>query len=190
MTDTYFDAQGAAKSILTTFTGLADNEHGQDTPHRFLMMLHELTAHRDCNGDCIKWKTFQAQASDLIVVQRIPFSSVCNHHVIPFVGYAHIGYIPMDDIAGLSKFVRVVRHFASRLQVQEDLTYQIAEFLQTKLRPEGLAVVMKAEHLCMTVRGAQSPGTYTTTARMTGVFQMHDRTAKAEFLAHLNGGHQ
>lgn len=185
--DTHVDS---AAILLEEVAGLGvTSEHGKDTPMRFTHMLRELTCCSDCNGDCMKWKKFSSDTDDLIVVQAIPFSSVCNHHVVPFVGYAHIGYVPRLHIAGLSKFARVVRHFARQLQVQENLTYQIAQFLNRELDPLGVAVVVRAEHLCMTIRGVQSPGTYTTTARMTGVFQDHSKTAKQEFLTYLNGKH-
>lgn len=180
--------QRFTESLLAKYAGLKDNEHGADTPRRFLNMLDELTKCKDCDGSCVKWKSFPARAQDLVVVQRIPFSSVCNHHVVPFVGFAHVGYVPREKVAGLSKFARAVNHFARRLQVQEDLTYEIADFLEAQLEaPLGIAVVTKAEHLCMTIRGVQAPGTYTTAARMTGIFNDHTRTAKAEFLSYVNG---
>lgn len=178
------------QDLLTVYAGLQPTEHGEDTPKRFLSMLDELTKCKNCNGACIKWKTFSSnRLHDMVVVQKIPFSSVCNHHVVPFVGFAHIAYVPEDLMAGLSKFARAVHHFAQRLQVQERLTADITGFLKEKLRPQGLAVVLRAEHLCMTVRGVQSPGTYTTTARMTGCFADHTKTAKTEFLTYLNGHH-
>lgn len=178
------------RPVLQIFAGLKEDGHGKDTPQRFLAMLDELTACKDCDGSCIKWRDFPSVSSDMVVVKSIPFWSVCNHHVITFSGFAHIGYIPDGRVAGLSKFARVVRHYARQLQVQETLTVQIADFLQERLKPQGLAVVLKAEHMCMTVRGVQVPGTYTTTARMTGVFADHTKTAKTEFLTYLNGRHE
>jgi GTP cyclohydrolase I len=171
--------------MLQTYAGLSGNEHGHETPQRFISMLDELTKCKDCNGSCIKWKDFTSAAQDMVVIQNIPFSSLCNHHVVPFTGYATIGYVPNEMVAGLSKFARVVHHFAHRLQVQEDLTFDIAQFIDKKLDPLGTAVVLRAEHMCMTIRGVQAPGTYTTTARMTGIFNDHTRTAKAEFLTYL-----
>lgn len=177
------------RTLLRLRTGLKADEHGTDTPRRFIQMLNELTGCKDCDGACIKWRDFPDSSDDMIVVQKIPFSSVCNHHVVPFVGWAHIGYVPDGRVAGLSKFARAVQHFSRRLQVQELLTREIADYLVGRLAPRGVAVVLKAEHLCMTIRGVQVPGTYTTTARMTGCFADHSRSAKHEFLTYLNGGH-
>ena len=189
MTEITLEDLDAALGLLIRHTGLKNDEHGHDTPKRFLAMLDELTACKDCLGDCIKWKDFPSVSDDMVVVKSIPFWSVCNHHVITFSGFAHIGYIPNGRVAGLSKFARVVRHYARQLQVQETLTTKVADFLQERLKPQGLAVVLKSEHMCMTVRGIQAPGTYTVTARMTGAFADHERTAKAEFLTYLNGDH-
>jgi GTP cyclohydrolase IA len=198
---TAIDSRTAATWLLSKHTGLTTStEHGKDTPQRFVNALEEMTKCRDCNGSCMKWKTFPAESDQMIIVKDIPFVSVCNHHVLPFIGKAHIGYIPVYEenpqgvvsvvrgrIAGLSKFARVVHHFARRLQVQESLGREIKDFLIENLAPEGLAIVLQAEHTCMTIRGVQAPGTYTTTSIMCGAFSNHERTAKAEFMQHLNG---
>jgi GTP cyclohydrolase I len=158
--------------------------HGKDTPRRFVQMLKELTT-----PEPIKWTVFPSEGIDeMITVRDIPFTSVCEHHVIPFLGMAHIGYIPDQLLPGLSKTARVVQHFAKRLQVQERLTRQVADFLDYQLRPHGVIVVMDAEHLCMTVRGVQVPGAKTRTTAVKGRFADHERTAKAEFMSGLNGG--
>lgn len=178
-------AQGAAQYILQEACGLMDDDHGKDTPERFVAMLRELTT-----AESPKFTTFPANKVDqMVIVRDIRFVSLCNHHVVPFIGKADIGYIPKDKIAGLSKFARVVNFFAKSLQVQERLTEQIADFLVNALDPRGVAVVLEAEHLCMTIRGAQAPGTKTYTAVMRGHFGDHDRTAKSEFLARVNGNH-
>jgi len=176
----------AAEVLLRTAAGLDIHDmHGQDTPTRFVHMLKEMTTPTP-----IKWKTFPNESIDeMIIVRDIPFVSLCNHHVVPFIGKANVGYIPDQMVAGLSKFARVVHHFAHSLQVQENLTKQIADYLEENLMPLGIAVTMEAEHLCMTIRGVQVPGTRTYTAAMRGRFADHERTAKAEFLARLNGGH-
>lgn len=186
----------AARIVLEGCAGLRSDEHGENTPMRFIEMLQELTAcaptgdeHRDSlhNKGCIKWKDFaSAGMQDMITIRKIPFSSLCNHHVVPFTGFAHIAYVPQDKMAGLSKFARVVQHFARQLQVQERLTAQIADYLEAMLSPKGVGVIMSAEHMCMTIRGVQAPGTFTTTSVMRGVFSKHDRTAKAEFLSMVN----
>jgi GTP cyclohydrolase I len=172
-----------AEDILAVHCGLdVSTEHGKDTPGRFIDMLDELTECKHCNGDCIKWKSFPAETDEMIVVRDIPFVSICNHHVIPFVGVAHVGYVPDDSEAGLSKFGRSVQHFARQLQTQERLTHQITEFLDTQLSPKGLVVQIVAEHMCMTVRGVQMPGAKTVTTKTLGVFGDHTKTAKMEFL--------
>lgn len=177
------DTVGSAEDLLALHTGLdMTTDHGKDTPRRFLGMLEDLTSHKNCDGTCIKWKTFKSEGDEMIVVKEIPYYSVCNHHVIPFYGKAWIGYVPNARIAGLSKFARVVNHFARRLQVQERLTDEVWSYLEANLHPVGLMVVMEGEHLCMTLRGAQVPGTTTRTVKTGGVFADHSKTAKMEFL--------
>jgi GTP cyclohydrolase I len=182
-----------AQAILEDVTGLAEDMHGRDTPKRFLEMLRELTQCKDTSDahlkECIKWKDFPAEDDEMIIVRDLPFVSICNHHVIPFIGKAHIGYIPKTTNAGLSKFGRVVRHYSRQLQVQERMTKQVHDFLEVQLDPRGLAVVVEAEHLCMAIRGVQMPGARTRTQKMSGVFADHSRTAKMEFFASINGGH-
>lgn len=174
-----------AQGLLSKYADLTDDEHGKDTPGRFLAMLDELTTPPE-----IKWKMFKNNGLDeMVIVREIPFVSLCNHHVIPFIGTASIGYVPNEHVAGLSKFARVVKHFAHRLQLQERLTMQVAEFLFEQLKPKGVIVLMSAEHMCMTIRGVQAPGTKTDTVATLGVFADHTRTAKAEFLARVNGSH-
>lgn len=174
----------SARHLLTETTGLKTDAHGIDTPKRFVAMLRELTTPPE-----IKWKDFPAEGDEMVSVYDIPFVSLCNHHVVPFIGKAHVGYVPNKLNAGLSKFARVVRHFAAGLQVQERLTTSVANYLDIKLSPKGLIVVLEAEHMCMTIRGVQAPGTQTRTTAVMGVFADHERTAKAEFLAGLNGRH-
>lgn len=185
------DPVDLAESLLGATTGLSvtPDIHEVDTPKRFVAMLREMTRCAEYHADidhldeCIKWKSFANDGVDeMITMANIPFVSVCAHHVIPFVGKAHIAYVPDERICGLSKLARVTQHYARRLQVQERLTNQIATYLEGHLAPRGLAVMLQAEHMCMTIRGVQTPGTITTTSKMTGVFGDHDRTAKAEFL--------
>lgn len=181
--DEKHEVPGCAEDLLAVYAGLdLNSEHGKDTPRRFLAMLNELTSHKNCNGDCMKWKTFPESVDQMIVVKKIPFYSVCNHHVIPFSGFAWVGYVPDGKVAGLSKFARVLNHFARKLQVQEVLTQEVVNFLEGHLKPKGLMVVTEAEHFCMTLRGAQVPGTTTRIVETLGVFADHSRTAKMEFL--------
>lgn len=180
------EAVEAAEVLLRITAGLDINDaHGKDTPQRLVAMLRELTTPPD-----IKWTTFPAEGVDeMITVRDIPFTSVCEHHVIPFIGMAHVGYIPNEVLPGLSKVARTVQHFAKRLQIQERLTRQVADYLHENLQPHGVIVVMDAEHFCMTIRGVQVPGAKTRTTAVKGRFADHERTAKAEFMAGLNGGH-
>jgi GTP cyclohydrolase I len=119
---------------------------------------------------------------ELIVARSIPVRSLCEHHMLPFVGTAHIGYLPGARILGLSKLARVLEHFASRPQVQERLTVQVADWLSAQLSPVGVGVVIEAEHLCMTLRGVQAPGTTTITSSLLGALR-EDSRSRAEFLA-------
>ena len=119
---------------------------------------------------------------ELVVARSIPFHSLCRHHLLPFGGVAHVGYLPGDRILGLSKLARVVELFARDLQTQERLTSQVAGWLQEQLEPRGVGVVVDAEHLCMTVRGVQAPGVRTVTSALRGLVRDDPRT-RAEFLA-------
>ncbi|HET7589085.1 MAG TPA: GTP cyclohydrolase I FolE [Solirubrobacterales bacterium] len=119
---------------------------------------------------------------ELVLVRSIPFHSLCMHHMLPFHGIAHIGYLPAERIVGLSKLARVVEHFARDLQVQERLTTQIADWIQEELVPKGVGVVLEAEHLCMSLRGVQKFGTTTVTSTLLGQVRDDPRT-RQEFLA-------
>jgi GTP cyclohydrolase I len=142
-------------------------------------MLQELTAKDD-----FVFTVFDNEndVDEMIIIQDIPFYTLCAHHLVPFFGKAHVAYIPSDCIAGLSKFARAIRYMARGLWVQEQLTDAIAIYLEDHLRPRGLAVVLGAEHFCMSMRGAQVPGTRTTTSAMRGVFLDSSKGARSEFL--------
>ena len=124
---------------------------------------------------------------ELVLASGIPVHSVCEHHMLPFLGTAHVGYLPGQRILGLSKLARVVELFARRPQVQERLTTQVADWLQTHLQPRGVGVVVQAEHLCMTLRGVRTGGTTTTTSTMRGALR-DDARSRAEFLALTSSG--
>ncbi len=119
---------------------------------------------------------------ELVLARAIPFASLCQHHLLPFVGVAHVGYLPADRILGLSKLARVVERFARRLQLQERLTTQVADWLQVQLAPKGVGVVLEAEHLCMSLRGVRAAGARTVTSALHGGLRDDPRT-RAEFLA-------
>jgi GTP cyclohydrolase IA len=169
-------------SSLNAWSSVEEN-HRARTPARMVAMFKQMTEREDFN-----FTTFPAKSQDMITLGPIPFYSLCAHHTAPFMGSAFIGYVPEDTIAGLSKFARTVKERAKGFWVQEELTHDIATYLQSHLDPKGVAVVLRAEHLCMAMRGVQQPGVITTTSAMLGVFGDHSRTAKAEFMS-IIGGH-
>lgn len=152
----------------------------RETPARVARAYQELTCGYTAT---IEATTFDAEGADqMIVQQKIPLYSLCEHHLLPFAGFAHIGYIPKDRIIGLSKFKRIVDLYARRFQVQERLTRQIADHLEELLSPRGVIVVVEAEHFCMTMRGVQAPGTLTVTSAVTGDFQDPREGSREEFM--------
>ena len=176
----------ATKAFLNIAFGTRDwdNEHLQRTPERFLGMLRELT-----EPVPFVFTTFASDTDEMVIIKDIDFISVCAHHVVPFIGKAHVAYIPNGHIAGLSKFVRCVRSYAKDLNVQEELTQNIADRIDRDLTPAGVAVVMEAEHMCMTIRGVQSAGTKTMTSCMKGVFLDPTKQARSEFLNLIGRNH-
>jgi GTP cyclohydrolase I len=131
--------------------------------------------------------TFDERHEEMIVLRDIPFYSMCEHHLLPFSGIAHVAYIPRGRVVGISKLARVVDCLARRPQLQERLTSQIADLIEERLQPRGVAVVVKAEHLCMTMRGIKKPGSKVVTSATRGGFRAREAT-RMEFLALLNGG--
>ncbi len=152
------------------------------TPHRVAKALAELTSGYRVDLDALINKALFTECYDeMVLVRDISFYSMCEHHMLPFFGRAHVAYIPNKKIIGLSKIPKIVEVFARRLQVQERLTREVADTLNDKLKPRGVAVVMEARHMCMEMRGAESHHSPTTTSCMLGVFQKDARTRK-EFL--------
>lgn len=162
-----------------------EDDHSANTPARFVRTLKELG---DRDSEVFTFTTFEATSDEMIVLGPIPFYTLCAHHVVPFHGNVYVGYVPDLVIAGLSKFARTVKYISKGLWVQEDLTAAIHDFLEDKLRPNGMAVQLRAEHMCMSMRGVQMPGVITTTNKMSGVFADHARTAKAEFMEGIRNG--
>lgn len=160
--------------------------HLTDSPARVARFLSEWHTQ---TSDPPKLTTFpnDPKVDELVAVGRIPFYSLCAHHGLPFSGHASVGYIPKDKVLGLSKFARVIDHFARRFQVQERLTHEVASYLQQELDPVGVGVVMKAEHLCMSMRGVERPGHLTVTSDLRGAFRDH-AAARSELLALLAEG--
>lgn len=169
----------AAEELLSSLQAWATvpADHRAETPKRFVKMLKQMTEREEFN-----FTTFPAKSQDMIVISPIPFYTFCAHHIVPFYGVAHVAYVPDQEIAGLSKFVRAVKYEAKGFWVQEELTDSIANHIEDKLKPLGIGVVLQAEHMCMSMRGIQQPGVKTTTSTMRGVFADHKKTAKAEFM--------
>jgi GTP cyclohydrolase I len=157
------------------------------TPERVAKAWAFLTrGYRQSLEEIVNGAVFQAEGSEMVVVKGIEFYSMCEHHMLPFFGQVHIGYIPGEKILGLSKFARIVDLFARRLQVQERLAVQIAEAIQQVLEPRGVGVVVEGVHLCMMMRGVEKQHSRTVTSAMLGVFR-EDAKTREEFLSHLKG---
>jgi GTP cyclohydrolase IA len=160
----------------------------QATPRRVAAMFQELFAGNDDDPGSHLTVTFAAEHDEMVMVRDIPFASLCEHHLVPFLGKAHVAYIPAEDgrITGLSKLARLVDGYARRLQVQERMTTQIADAIADVLRPRGVLVVIEAEHLCMSMRGVKKPGTVTVTSSVRGLFRS-DVATRAEAMQFIRG---
>jgi GTP cyclohydrolase IA len=172
-------ATAAAHALLEALGLDLTTESMARTPERMAAALAEQLRPRP-----FQMTTFPNDGAydELIVARNVPVRSLCEHHVLPFIGWAHIGYLAGERIVGLSKLARVLEHFSRRPQVQERLTTQVSTWLRDQLGAAGVGVVIEAEHLCMTVRGVQAPGTTTVTSSLLGVVREDPRT-RAEFLA-------
>lgn len=180
--------------LMGTFPTLALSEGTQETPKRVAKMWDELLSGYDKDPQEILSKQFDVEgaeaddcggtANGIVVVKDIQFFSQCEHHLVPFYGKVSIAYLPRDKVVGLSKFARLVECYARRLQVQERLTKQIIDDIIKYLDPLGAMVVVEAEHMCMTMRGIQKPGTKTVTSRLYGTFK-ESAAARAEVLEML-----
>lgn len=172
-------AEDAARIFLTALGVQLDSEHLRATPGRMARAYAELFTPRSFD-----LTTFPNEEGydELVLARRIPLRSVCEHHLLPFVGVAHIGYLPGDRILGLSKLARIVEHFSCRPQVQERLTKQIGDWLTEHLQPRGVGVVIEAEHTCMTLRGVQAVGTTTVTSTLLGTLR-EDARSRQEFFS-------
>jgi GTP cyclohydrolase I len=178
-------AERAARDLLRALGVDLAAEGVRDTPLRVARMYDELLTARPFNPT-----TFPNDGAyeQLVVATGIRFHSLCEHHLLPFAGVAHVGYLPGDRIIGLSKLARVVELFARGLQVQERLTTQVAGWLDDHLRPQGVGVVLEAEHFCMSLRGVQKPGARTVTSALHGLVRDDPRT-RQEFLSLTGGRH-
>jgi len=177
--------EAAVREILLEIGEDPDRQGLERTPERVHRMYTELTAGYHVDPErLINGAIFDVAYSEMVIVKDISFYSLCEHHLLPFFGTAAVAYIPRGRVIGLSKIPRIVEMYARRLQVQERLTQQIAEFLQERLAPQGVGVVMEATHLCAAMRGVRKPGTIMTTSSVLGLFRTRDRT-RSEFLDHL-----
>lgn len=176
------NAYRAVRLLLEAIGEDPDREGLKETPRRMARMLMDL-----CDREPFNFTTFDAEGMNEMIVQtNIPMHSLCEHHVLPFMGTAVVAYIPDGKIVGLSKLARAVRYCSRGLQNQERITKAIADMLQEHLIPKGIGVVIKARHLCMELRGVCTPNVYTTTSELRGVL-LEEASARAEFLALARG---
>lgn len=180
--------QKAVREILEAVGDDPDRDGLQRTPERVAAMYAELLCGMHADPDATLEVTFEQGHDEMILERDIVFFSLCEHHMVPFTGKAHVAYIPAEEgrITGLSKLVRLVEVYARRLQVQEKLTTDIADTLERVLQPRGVLVVVEAEHLCISMRGVRSPGATTVTSAVRGLFRDDART-RAEAMAFIHG---
>lgn len=190
-TDSFFDTEKireATRDILLAVGEDPDREGLQRTPTRIANMYGELLAGYKTNPETIiNGALFHVKYDEMVLVRDIEFYSLCEHHMLPFIGRAHVAYIPNGTVVGLSKIPRIVDMFARRLQVQERMTRQIADFIRDLLQPQGVAVVVEGLHLCMTMRGVKKHNARMTTSAMHGAFRANLAT-RQEFLDNISRG--
>jgi GTP cyclohydrolase I len=180
-------AQAAVRELLLAIGEDPDRDGLQDTPARVARAYAEVFAGLDMTPDDVLSTTFEIGHDELVLVRDIDVYSTCEHHLVPFHGVAHVGYIPSKDgrVTGLSKLARLVDVFARRPQVQERMTTQIADALMERLQPRGVVVVVECEHLCMAMRGIRRPGTRTITSAVRG--QLLEPATRAEAMSLIHG---
>jgi GTP cyclohydrolase IA len=180
---TQTDAEEAVRTLIRWAGDDPDREGLLDTPKRVARSYRELFAGYEADPRDYLQRTFEEVGGydELVVLSDIRVVSFCEHHMLPVIGRAHVGYLPTNRVVGISKLARVVQGFSRRLQIQEKLTAQIAEAVQDILHPKGVGVVIEAEHSCMTLRGVNNPGSILTTSRLLGVIRDDPRT-REEFL--------
>ena len=178
------EAEAAVRTLIAWAGDDPTREGLLETPGRVTRAYGEFFAGYEQDAKAILSKTFKEVGGydDIVLVKDIPFSSHCEHHMVPFIGKAHIAYLPHDGVVGLSKLARLVEVFARRLQTQENLTAQIIDAINENLGPRGAAVMLEAEHMCMSMRGVHAHGAATVTHRFTGVFA-EDRVEQDRFFA-------
>jgi GTP cyclohydrolase I len=185
-----FDGVAVESAIADLILALGEdpNREGlRDTPRRISQMYGEILAGLDIDPAEYLGVQFGDGYDEMVILRDIPFYSMCEHHFLPFHGVAHVGYIPDGRVVGISKIARVVEAFAKRPQLQERLTAQVADCIMEAVNPDGVAVVVEAEHLCMTMRGVRKPGSRMVTSAMRGGFSKQSVT-RAEFLSLVQNG--
>lgn len=179
----------AVREILSAVGEDLNRDGLKDTPARVARMYGELLAgmHDDPNTHISR--VFNENYDEIVLLRDIPFYSICEHHLMPFIGSAHVAYLPAGKILGVSKLARIVDCFARRLQTQERLTYQIADCLMSNLKPQGVAVVLEAAHSCMTIRGIKKPGSVMVTSAVRGLFRKDPRS-RNEIMSLIHHGNK
>jgi GTP cyclohydrolase I len=178
--------EGVIKEFLLAIGEDPAREGLRDTPRRIAEMYQEILGGLAIDPTEYLKVGFEVAHDEMVILRDVPFYSICEHHFLPFHGEAHVGYVPDGRVVGISKLARVVEAFARRPQIQEQLTSQIAEAIMDALQPDGVAVVIEAEHLCMTMRGVKKPGSRMVTSAMRGQFKRSSVT-RAEFLSLVHG---
>lgn len=177
----------AVREILIAVGENVNRPDIKDTPRRVAEMYEEILGGIKVNPEKELEVVFEKEHDEIVLLKGIPLYSICEHHLLPFIGRAHVAYIPSNNkVTGLSKIARVVDTLSKRLQVQERLTTDIAEIIMRKLQPKGVLVVIEAEHLCMSMRGVKKPGVLTITSAVRGVFRQNEKT-RAEALSLIKG---
>ena len=179
----------AVKLLLEGIGEDVNREGLRETPNRIARMYEEIFAGMDESAQVHLSKTFSSTGSEMVIEKDIVFYSTCEHHLMPFYGKAHVAYIPDGKVVGLSKLARCVEVYARRPQIQEQMTAQIADAIMSELKPKGVMVVVEAEHLCMTMRGARASGAQTRTSALRGTMRSDSKT-RAEAISLLTGGRQ
>ena len=182
------EAEAAVRTLISWTGDDPDREGLIETPARVVRAYEEFFAGYSSDPEASLSKTFEEVEGydEMVTIRDIDLESYCEHHMVPILGKAHVAYLPDRRVVGISKLARVVEIYAKRLQIQEKLTVQIADTIDRVLSPKGVAVVIEAEHQCMTTRGVHKPGAVTVTSRMTGAFRKNDATRR-EFLSMING---
>lgn len=177
------EAEEAVRTLIRLAGDDPMREGLKETPARVIRSFEEFFSGYESNPETILSRTFKEVEGydEMIVLRDIDFSSHCEHHMVPFTGHVHIAYIPSNKVVGLSKLARLVDVYAKRLQIQEKLTAQIAHTLNEILKPKGVAVVIEAKHMCMTMRGVQKPGGIMQTSQLLGLFRSDPRTRQEFF---------